>query len=164
MDVSKNPRQFLLDGLQRFIVFARKLDGVRRISVLGSILTAKPAPKDIDVLVVVDDQIDLAPLANCSRQLKGLVQSINRGADVFLADEQGNYIGRICRWRNCGPGIRMACKALNCGRRSYLYDDLAVITLNAELVHHPPLTLWPTIEIRCQLPKDVEDGIAKMDI
>ena len=83
---------------------------------------------------------------------------------MFLADEQGNYIGRICRWRNCGPGIRMACKALNCGRRSYLYDDLAVITLNAELVHHPPLTLWPTIEIRCQLPKDVEDGIAKMDI
>lgn len=164
MDVSKSPRLFLLDGLQRFIVFARKLDGVRRISVLGSILTDKPAPKDIDVLVVVADQMDLAPLANCSRQLKGLVQSINRGADVFLADERGNYIGRICRWKNCRPGIRMACKALHCGRRSYLYDDLAVVKLNAELVHHPPLTLWPTVEIRCQLPKDVEDWIAKIDI
>lgn len=164
MDASKNPRLFLLEGLQRFLESVRKLEGIRRISVLGSIVTAKPNPKDIDVLVVVADQIDLAPLATYSRQLKGRVQSINRGADVFLADERGNYIGRICHWKNCRPGIRMACKALNCGRRPYLYDDLAVVKLNEELVQHPPLTLWPGLEVRCPLPEDVEDWIAKIDI
>lgn len=161
MDASKNPRLLLLEGLQRFMVSARKLEGVRRISVLGSIVTAKPAPKDIDVLVDVADHTDLAPLAACSRQLKGQMQSINRGADVFLADERGNYIGRICHWKDCRPGIRMACKALNCGRRPYLYDDLAVVKLNAELVRHPPVTLLPTVEIRCPLPEDIGEWIAK---
>ena len=164
MNASKSPRLFLLDGLQRFMVLARKLEGIRRISVLGSIVTAKPNPKDIDILVVGADHTDLAPLAACSRQLKGVVQSINRGADVFLANEQDNYIGRICHWKDCRPGIRLACKALNCGRRPYLYDDFGVVKLNEELVQHPPLTLWPSLEVRCPLPEDVEDWIAKIDI
>lgn len=70
--------------------------GVRRIAVLGSIVTNKPNPKDIDVLVVVADDADLIPLATASRRLQGYAQSFNRGADVFLADERGTYIGRLC--------------------------------------------------------------------
>jgi hypothetical protein len=59
------------------------------------------------VLVVVADDADLTPLATCARRLQGQAQSFNRGADVFLADERGTYIGRTCRWRDCqGSGIR----------------------------------------------------------
>jgi len=39
---------------------------------------------------------DLAPLAACARRLQGRAQSFNRGADVFLADELGHYLGRTC--------------------------------------------------------------------
>ena len=58
---------------------ARQISGVRRIAVLGSIVTTKPDPKDIDVLVVVADDADLTPLATSSRRLQGHAQSFNRG-------------------------------------------------------------------------------------
>jgi predicted nucleotidyltransferase len=81
-------RQQLLDGLRRFVASVRQIAGVRRIAILGSIVTTKPDPKDIDVLVVAADDADLASVATCARRLQGHAQSFNRGADVFLADER----------------------------------------------------------------------------
>ena len=52
-----------------------------------------------------------------------MAQSQN-GGDIFLAGPKGNYLGRTCHWKNCGPGIRMSCDALHCGQRHYLHDDL----------------------------------------
>src|SRR3954471_1125821 len=98
-------RSSLLDGVSRFVMASRNVAGVRRIALIGSIVTTKPDPKDIDVLVVVADDADLAPLALQARRLQGFAQSFNRGADVFLADERGSYIGRTCRWKNCRPGV-----------------------------------------------------------
>ena len=160
---SESHRQHLLDGLRRFIVSVRQLAGVRRIALLGSIVTAKPDPKDIDVLVVVADDADLAPLATCARRLQGHAQSFNQGADVFLADERGTYIGRTCRWKDCRPGVRQACDALHCGRRPYLHDDLDAIRLNSAVVLSPPVTLWPSVERRGQLPPDVEEVVAALE-
>jgi predicted nucleotidyltransferase len=68
-DILENHRQGLLDGLRRFVAAARNVVGVRRIALVGSIVTAKPDPKDIDVLVVVADDADLAPLAMHARRL-----------------------------------------------------------------------------------------------
>ena len=113
---SEGHRQQLLDGLRRFVASVRQIAGVRRIAILGSIVTAKPDPKDIDVLVVVADDADLAQVATCSRRFQGHAQSLNRGADVFLADERDTYIGRTCRWKDCRPGVRRSCDALHCGR------------------------------------------------
>ena len=160
---SESHRQYLLDGLRRFIVSVGQLAEVRRIALLGSIVTAKPDPKDMDVLVVVADDADLAPLATCARRLQGHAQSFNRGADVFLADERGAYIGRTCRWRDCRPGVRQACDALHCGRRPYLHDDLDAIRLNSAVVLSPPVTLWPSVERRGQLPADVEEVVAALE-
>jgi predicted nucleotidyltransferase len=160
---SEGHRQELLNGLRRFAVSARQIAGVRRIAVLGSIATAKPDPKDIDVLVVVADDADLAPLATCSRGLQGHAQSVNRGADVFLADERGTYIGRMCHWKDCRPGVRRSCEALHCGRRPYLHDDLDAITLNSRLVLSPPVTLWPDVKRRGRLPPDVEEVVAAFE-
>ena len=126
-EASEDHRPQLLDALRRFVLAARQIAGVRRIALLGSIVTAKQNPKDIDVLVVVADDADLTPLATCARRLQGQAQGLNRGADVFLADEQGAYIGRTCHWRDCRPGMRQSCDALHCGRRPYLHDDLGVI-------------------------------------
>ena len=156
-------RQELIDGLLRFVASVRQISGVRRIAVLGSIVTAKPDPKDIDVLVVIDDDVDLAQLATCSRRLQGHAQSFNRGADVFLADERSTYIGRTCRWKDCRPGVRQSCDALHCGRRPYLHDDLDAIRLNRTLVLSPPVTLWPYIDRHGRLPDDIEEVVAALE-
>jgi predicted nucleotidyltransferase len=160
---SEGHRRQLLDGLRRFVTSVRRITGVRRIGILGSIVTAKPDPKDIDVLVVVADDADLASLATASRRLQGHAQSFNRGADIFLADERGTYIGRTCRWKDCRPGVRQACDALHCGRRPYLHDDLEAIRLNSSLVLSPPVTLWPSVERRGRLPPDVEEVLATLE-
>ena len=85
------------------------------------------------------------------------------GLYVALADERGIYIGRTCHWKDCRPGVRRSCDALHCGRRPYLHDDLDTIRLNPALVHSPPVTLWPYVERRGQLPADVDEVVAVLE-
>lgn len=145
------------------IAFARKagqLRGVLRIALVGSLTTSKPDPKDADLLVIVTDDADLAPLATLGCKLKGRAQSLNRGADIFLADPRGNYLGRTCHWKECGPGIRASCDALHCGRRHYLHDDLADVQFGRSLILAPPVELWPAPVARIPLPEDLRQALA----
>lgn len=160
---SENHRAGLLYGLRRFVSGAQRVAGVRRISLVGSIVTTKPNPKDIDVLVVVANEADLSPLATHARRLQGRAQSLNRGADVFLANEHGDYIGRTCRWKDCRPGVRQACDARHCGRRAHLHDDLDTVSLSRGVVASPPVTLWPVVERRGELPPDLEEVVAALE-
>jgi len=147
-----DPRRHLLGAVLAFVQTARSLSGVHRIALLGSLTTDKPVPKDADVLVIIDAGIDLAPLARVGRRLKGTAQTINLGADIFLADEAGRYLGRICHYRKCHA--RVACRALSCGRRQHLNDDLQIVTLSSDLIAAPPIDLWPRILARCAVPAD----------
>jgi hypothetical protein len=124
-------------------------------------VTIKPNP--IDVLVIVADDADLMPLATCARRLQGQAHSFNRGADVFLADERGTYIGRTCRWRDCRRGTRRSCDALHCRRRPYLHDDLDAITSNSTLVLSPPVTQWPLRRASWRVAADVEELVAALE-
>ncbi len=124
------------------------------MALVGSLTTAKAIPKDADVLVVIDDAVDLHRLASAGRRLKGAAQNINLGADIFLADESGRYLGRICHYRECHP--RVACRAQHSGRRDHLNDDLHVVTLSRELIAAPPIDLWPDVVRRVGVPADVE--------
>ena len=155
-------RQQLLSHLPWFVSAVAKLPGIRRIALLGSITTHKQNPKDIDFLVVVDGDVDLEPLARLGRKIKGRAQQMNRGADIFLADAQGRYIGRMCSWKTCGPGIRRSCDALNCGKRHYLHDDLKAVTLSQETVR-TALELWPSLERRVGLPDDLEKLLRQLE-
>jgi hypothetical protein len=121
---------------------------------MGSLATDKPVPKDADVLVVIDDEVDFETLARLGRRLKGAGQRINLGADIFLADSRAHYLGRICHYRECFP--RMACEARHCGRRQHLNDDLHLVNLSALQVVETPVDLVPTIVRRCPVPDDVE--------
>ena len=149
-------RSELLSEVRRFVERAHVCPGVLRIALIGSLTTDKEDPKDADVLITVDDDADLTPLATAGRRLKGHAQSRNKGADIFLADPSGNYIGRICHWRECYSGVRASCDARHCGRRAFLHDDLDDVTLDASLIKTPPLELWPRIVRRAELPGDVE--------
>lgn len=156
-------REQLLSHLPWFVASVTKLSGVRRVSLLGSITTSKEDPKDIDYLVVIDDDVDLEPLARLGRKIKGRAQQLNRGADIFLADPRGAYIGRTCSWRDCGLGIRRSCDALNCGRRHYLHDDLRTVTLSEGAMRNA-LELWPSLEKRAGLPEDLEEVLKKLEV
>lgn len=126
-------------------------------------MTTKPTPKDIDLLVTVTDDADLAPLARCARRLQGRLQGLNHWADVFLADERGRYLGRTCTWRECRPGIRASCDALHCGRRPHLHDDLGDVRLTQALIASPPVEIWPTVIRRITVPPDVEHLLATIE-
>ena len=49
-----DPRHYLLMAVLAFVRAARSAPGVHRIALLGSLATAKPLPKDADVLVTID--------------------------------------------------------------------------------------------------------------
>jgi hypothetical protein len=149
------PRLPLLLGAYSFVRAALLCPDVRRIALLGSIATAKPIPKDVDLLLTIERAMDLTELARAGRRLKGLAQTINLGADIFLADTAGHYLGRICQYRECHP--RVACHAQHCGLRTHLNDDLHVVTLSEDLLASPPIELWPKVIRRLAVPDDLEE-------
>jgi hypothetical protein len=128
MEAQLSPRHKLLDEVLIFVRAAVRIPGILRIALIGSLTTDKMDPKDADLLVTVTDDADLTPLATVGRKLQGHAQNFNRGGEVFLADPAHRYLGRICPWKQCGPGIRASCDALHCGRRPFLHDDLATIS------------------------------------
>jgi hypothetical protein len=150
-----DPRQFLLMAVRAFVHAICGLAGLHRIALIGSLTTGKPTPKDADVLVTIDPGLDLTDLARAARRLKGAAQARNLGADIFLADPQHHYLGRVCQYRQCHP--RVACRAQNCGRYPHLNDDLQIVTLATDLIAAPPVDLWPTVVRRISVPDDVED-------
>ena len=156
-------RSELLDATVQFVTAIVAVPGVRSISLLGSIVTDRSDPKDIDLLLVIADDTDVSMLAGHGRRLQGRAQQLNRGADVFLADERGTYLGRTCHWKDCGPGIRASCDALHCGRRPHLHDDLGDVRPDPRTVTAPPVTLWPRVVRRVVLPADVERMIDELN-
>ena len=157
--VHKGPRARLLTATRRFVHAARRCSGVRRIALIGSLTSTKATPKDTDLLVTIERPMDLAPIARIGRRLQGGLQSHNLGADIFLANADGAYIGRVCPYRECRP--RTACRALHCGRHPHLNDDLHVVTLSAGLIATPPVVLWPRVVRNCNVPGDVELSLIK---
>ena len=148
------PRRPLLLAVLSFVWAAEACPGVRRVSLMGSIVTAKAIPNDIDVLVTIDAEMELSKLARAGRRLKGSAQTINLGADIFLADATDHYLGRICHYRECYP--RALCLAQHCGQSDHLNDDLHIVTLSQELISSPPVDLWPKVVRRVTVPPDVE--------
>ncbi len=152
-------RTDLLLAVSVFVKAASQLPGVLRIALIGSLATDKAIPKDVDLLVGVADDMRLDELAKLSRRMNGKTMSTGDGcgADVFLHNAQGEYLGRICAWKECAPGIRRACQAQHCGKRAFLHDDLQVLRLDADLIQSPPLVLWPETKTLINPPKDVRE-------
>ena len=159
MEVSRarlrNLRLSLIQLAGAFAQEAVLVPGVTRIALVGSITIAKPDPKDVDLLITVEDTADLTPLAVLGRRLMGRAQSLASGADVFLADPEEKYIGRVCPWRDCRPCVRIRCDAFHCGRRHYLHDDLKAVHLSSELIRSPPVILWPEPRWSEPMPPDL---------
>ena len=150
---SAEVRGTLLRLTREFVLAARQISGVTRISLLGSLVTSKGRPKDADVLVTIHPALDLAPLARAARRLQGQAQGINSTADVFLATPDGEYLGRVCPFRECYP--RRSCQARHCGAWPHLNDDLEVVALPRATIADPPVVLHPNLIAAVPVPDDV---------
>ncbi len=150
-------RAVILTETLEFIRQACTLEGIKRISLIGSLTRESFYPKDVDLLIRVTDEANLAPLAKMKRQLNGRLQHKrnNAGVDAFLTNPRGKYLGRICLWSICE--LRGDCGAWNCAKRPYLRDDFGNIKLKHSLILYPPVDLWPKIVRREVLPQDVEN-------
>lgn len=151
-------RNIMFAEVRWFVRLAHDIQGVKRIALIGSLVTEKEFPKDIDLLVTVSDDCDLAPLAKLGRQLSGHMNTHRAGADVFLAREDGSYIGRTCPWKHCGPGYRATCDAMHCGKRPYLHDDFSAIRLKEKAIAWPSVVLWPDLAA-ADVPRDVYEQL-----
>ncbi len=158
---SATVRAALLDATLTFVRAARAVAGVERLALVGSLATVKAFPKDIDLLVTLADDADVAPLATLGRQLQGRVQGLNSGADIFLARPSGVYLGRTCPWRTCAPGHRVRCGARYRTGRPYVRDDLGALVLPPALVAAPPLERWPRVVARAPVPADVDARLVR---
>ncbi len=154
-------RQNLIELVLDFVLSCKEINGVERIAIIGSLISIKAKPKDVDLLITISDDLDLTHLAKISRRLQGKSGGLTGGADIFLANRHNEYLGRICIWKDCRPGVRMSCDANNCGTRKYLHDDLAVIKISKELVENPPLILHPNLVRNNTVPEDVEEGLIR---
>jgi len=151
------PREVLLAAVHDFVCGASELPAVLQIALVGSLATRKLNPKDADLLVKIKYPTDLSPLAAMGRRLQGRAQSINLGADIFLVNALGEYIGRTCRFRECHP--RALCNGAACRPGSYLCDDRHVFSVRPDVVREPPIELWPRVVRRTQVPADVEAAL-----
>ena len=161
MEVTDTVRTQLLTAALPFLLTASRMAGVKRIALFGSLTTSKAAPKDLDLLLTVENDMDLAPLATAGRKLQGRVSTLthgNFGADLFLSTPRHRYLGRLCQHKEC-PGWRRSCAATHCGVRPYLRDDVQVVTLERALIVAPPLELWPRVVAHVVIPADVEQTL-----
>lgn len=67
-------RTVILAEILEFVKQACKLNGIKRISLIGSLIREKSYPKDVDLLIRVNDEADLALLAKMVRQLSGCLK------------------------------------------------------------------------------------------
>ena len=63
-------RAFLIAEAFRFIDRIVAIPGLRRIAIVGSLIAFKAQPKDVDILITIDDEADLTSLATAARSLK----------------------------------------------------------------------------------------------
>lgn len=146
-------RKILLTAGATFVRRIIQMRGVERVALVGSLATDKQNPKDIDFLLTVSDDFDIAAAAEIGRKLKGGLQGHNSGADIFLCDTNHRYIGRTCNYRECFP--RRACEGETCRRNSWLNTDFHLVRLKTDLCENPPVVIWPNRQIAESVPQDV---------
>jgi hypothetical protein len=138
-------RPTLLAEAAAFVGAASRLPGVRRIALVGSIATDKAFPKDVDLLVTVDDEADLDPLGNAGPPADGATPEHRAGSGRRRVPGRSSrpLPGPNVSLKRCGPGIRVSCDAEHCGRRASLHDDLQTVRLPHTTVASPPVEVWP---------------------
>jgi predicted nucleotidyltransferase len=148
-------RQLLLASARWFVKRERRVPGVERIALIGSLATDKCNPKDLDLLVSVLADAEIKPIATLARKTQGRCQRGRLGVDIFLA--QGDeYVGRCCNYRE--PHPRVACGGNRCDHEC-LHLCRTSFCMATEVVNAPPIILWPEFSRQLPPPADVLEAL-----
>jgi hypothetical protein len=158
--MSSVSRKILFTAGETFVRRIVRVRGVVRVALVGSMTTDKPNPKDIDFLLTVSDEFDIAEAATVGRKLKGCLVGHNSGADIFLCDTNHRYIGRTCNYRECHR--RVACEGETCRPGSWLNTDFHLVKLAPTLCENPPVIIWPFQQTAESVPADVLKMLANL--
>jgi predicted nucleotidyltransferase len=151
----RTDRQALLSAVRWFLNEARHLDEVLQIALIGSVCTNKKHPKDIDLLITVKPGSDLKRLATLRRKTQGRIQQGLLGTDMFIVDT-GEYIGRLCRYREPHPRVSCCDDKLVCdSTKTFLCDTSRNFVIPQSLVDYPTIILYPEFSAPPGTPDDV---------
>lgn len=157
MPTSNIRAAFILNALE-FSEKISRLEGVRRIAIVREITTPMKNPEILCLVVTVSEGAPIKPIADAGRALKGRIGSLSgsTGADVFLASETHEYLGRTCSYRECRP--RAACRGSQC-YGTFINNDFHVFTLDKEVIQSPPVEVFPQVAIRGHIPDDLRRAL-----
>jgi len=107
----RDKRERLDHMADQFVAEASRVPGVEEIAAFGSYVTTKPEPRDLDLMVLISEEIDVPRLAKCARRLT----PIYAGWEVFLFEsDTRRHLGRICARKTC-PAQAADCAVPGCG-------------------------------------------------
>jgi predicted nucleotidyltransferase len=122
----------------QFVKEASQVVGVEEIAAFGSYVTAKPEPKDLDLMVFISAQADIPRLAKCARRLT----PIYHGWEVFLFEaDTRRYLGRVCVRKQC-PARSIDCAMPGCGAIPLVRIIPDFVFDPAQAFAHRPKVLW----------------------
>lgn len=122
----------------QFAEEASRVQGVEEIAAFGSYVTAKPEPKDLDLMVFISDQVNIPRLAKCARRLS----PIYHGWEVFLFEANTRrHLGRVCVRKQC-PARSVDCAAPGCGAIPLVRVVPGFTFDPARAFVHRPQVLW----------------------
>lgn len=151
-------REHLLTWAKWFLEEAMQRPEVERVALFGSICRDERKPRDLDIMVTVEADASVKPIATLARKLQGRISRGNLGADVYIV-ENGAHIGRACLYKEPWPRAICSQKSLRCAEgRKHLCDTSAVLNLDKTLVEKPPLVLWPRLQANDEVPVDVREA------
>jgi hypothetical protein len=93
------PRRPLLLAVLSFVRAAEACPGVRRVSLMGSIVTAKAIPNDIDVLVTIGAEMELSKLARAGARSGAQMGNGSVRRDGFWAGSASDPVDTIAVYR-----------------------------------------------------------------
>ncbi len=77
-------RIIVTQRLQRIYQLAKETGHLQQLLIFGSYITAKPKPNDIDVVIIFDDDFDIAACSDDVKKLLNHQQTENEfGASIF---------------------------------------------------------------------------------
>ena len=77
-------RIIVTERLKRIYQLAKETGHLQQLLIFGSYITAKPEPNDIDVVIIFDDDFDIAACSDAVKKLLTYQQTENEfGASIF---------------------------------------------------------------------------------
>ena len=74
----------MTERLRRIYQLAKETGHLQQLLIFGSYITAKPKPNDIDVIIIFDDDFDIATCSDDVKKLLTYQQTENEfGASIF---------------------------------------------------------------------------------